>query len=611
VPQPTKSGPIASTPLLLSCQEIAKSYGSRNLFEGISFGIYSGDRIGLIGPNGSGKSTLLRMLVGQTPPDSGIIAPRKLLRLGYVPQDTTFPSGSTVRQTMAAIALHGDLTEGERLARTNSVLGRAGFPHDDAAVDTLSGGWKKRLAIAAELLREPDLLLMDEPTNHLDLEGILWLEKLLKSASFASLVVSHDRYFLETAASRVLEIDRAYPDGLFAVNGNYSEFLQKKEEFLHAQSKHQDALENKVRREIEWLRRGPKARATKSKARIDEAGRLMDELGDLSSRTAKRTTQIDFTGTDRRTKRLVEAEAIGKSLSGQPLFSGLSFVLAPGVRLGLLGPNGSGKTTLLRIVTGELEADSGEIRRAASVNIVYFDQNRERLDPDVPLRKALAPDGDSVIYRERAIHVAGWASRFLFRQEQLELPVGRLSGGEQARVLIARMMLAPADVLLLDEPTNDLDIPTLEVLEDSLLDFPGAVVLVTHDRYLLDRVSTVIVGLDGRGSAGVFADCEQWEAAVARGRVSDSKTSDDRRTKAAEAVAKPAKKLSYLESRELGQIEDRIAGAEEALRRAREEMQNPEGMSDARLVQARYDAMLVAQEEVDRLYARWDELASR
>ena len=611
MPTASKSGSATNAPPLLSCQAISKSFGSRNLFEGISFTISSGDRVGLIGPNGSGKSTLLRMLAGETPPDGGIIAPRKLLRLGYVPQDTNFPPGTTVRGTMAAVPLEADLTEGERLARINSVLGRAGFPHEDAAADKLSGGWKKRLAIAIELLRAPDLLLMDEPTNHLDLDGILWLEKLIQSAPFASLVVSHDRYFLENAASRILEIDRGYPDGLFAVNGNYSEFLVKKEEFLHAQSKHQEALENKVHREIEWLRRGPKARTSKSKARIDEAGRLMNELSDLNSRTAKRTTQIDFTGTDRRTKRLVEAESISKRLGGQPLFSDLSFVLTPGTRLGLLGPNGSGKTTLLNIVAGELEADSGEVRRAQGANILYFDQNRERIDPDIPLRKALAPESDSVIYRGRPIHVAGWASRFLFRQDQLDLAVGKLSGGEQARVLIARMMLEPADVLLLDEPTNDLDIPTLEVLEDSLLDFSGALVLVTHDRYLLDRVSTIIVGLDGRGGAGVFADCAQWEASITRGRAEEDKPATDRPRKAPDAAVKPGKKLSYLESREFEQIEIRIAKAEEALRRAREEMQNPDRMSDAAVVQARYDAMLAAQEEVDRLYARWAELESK
>jgi ABC transport system ATP-binding/permease protein len=590
--------------LLLSCQSVSKSFGSRNLFEGISFGISDGDRVGLIGPNGSGKTTLLQILALVLPPDSGIVAPRKLLRLGYVPQESDFSAGATVQQLIDNVHVETSLS--------NTVLGKAGFTRTDMNVDSVSGGWRKRLAIALELLKAPDLLLLDEPTNHLDLEGILWLEKMLEGAPFASLVVSHDRYFLENAANRMMEINRAYPEGLFSVSGNYSEFLEKKEQFLRAQARRQEALENIVRREIEWLRRGPKARTTKSKARMDSAGRLMEELEDLSARVSIRAAQIDFTATDRRSKRLIEAKAIGKGLGGRKLFRDLSFLLAPGTRLGLLGPNGSGKTTLLRIVAGELTPDAGELARAPGVKVVYFDQNREHLDPEQPLRRALAPEGDSVLYRGRPIHVAGWAARFLFRAEQLDLAVGRLSGGEQARVLIAGMMLQEADVLLLDEPTNDLDITTLEVLEDSLMDFPGAFVLVTHDRYMLDRLSTVIVGLDGSGEVGLFADCEQWE------RELRSRKLEARRREAGIGnpdsevrIPRAARKLSYLESREFEQIEGKIVEAEQKLRDAQTEMQNPERSSNAAIVQARYEAVVAAQAEVDQLYTRWAELESK
>jgi ATP-binding cassette subfamily F protein uup len=580
--------------LILSCQAIAKTYGARPLFDNLSLSISDGERIGLIGPNGSGKSTLLGILAGQIPPDGGTVSVRKLANVGYVAQQDDLPAGVTVREAM------------DSTARTDVILGKAGFTDQEAPVDSLSGGWKKRLAISRALLRNPDLLILDEPTNHLDLEGILWLERLLASAPFASLVVSHDRYFLENAANAMVEIDRVYPDGIFRVDGNYSEFLEKKEEFLHAQAKHQDALENRVRREIEWLRRGPKARTTKSKARIDNAGRLMSELGDLSQRTSQRSLRMDFTGTDRRTKRLMEAEGVAKRLGGRALFDDLSFVLAPGTRVGLLGPNGSGKTTLLRMLAGEMEPDKGTMRRADGIQIQYFDQNREQLDPTQTLRRALAPEGDTVNFRGRPVHVAGWAARFLFRGEQLELAVSRLSGGEQARVLIARMMLRPADVLLLDEPTNDLDISTLEVLEENLLDFPGALVLVTHDRYLLDRVCTAIVGLDGQGGAGLFADTGQWVREAGRPAANARESSPP-----PERERKPAKKLTFTEKREWEQIEERILEAEEALKRAQEELQNPEGISNPAVMHARHEALVAAQAESDRLYARWAELESK
>ncbi|HME07090.1 MAG TPA: ABC-F family ATP-binding cassette domain-containing protein [Bryobacteraceae bacterium] len=590
-------------PLLFSCQDIGKSFGARPLFSDIRFAVDEGDRIGLIGPNGSGKTTLLEILAGRTPPDSGVLAPRKQLRLGYVAQDPAFSETATIQQLVDAVPMEED----ERESRVRATLGRAGLHDASLGVSSLSGGWRKRLAIAIELLRGPELLLLDEPTNHLDLEGILWLESLLVAGPFASLTVSHDRYFLENTANRMMEINRAYPDGLFRVDGNYSEFLTTKEQFLQAQSKRQESLENLVRREVEWLRRGPKARSTKSKARIDAAGRLIGELADVSSRTTAKSAAIDFVETGRRTKRLIETKHIGKAMGGKPLFSDLSIVLAPGTRLGLLGPNGSGKTTLLRLLAGEIEPDNGEIQRADRVKIVYFDQKREQLDPSQSLRRALAPDSDSVIYRSQTMHVAAWAARFLFRSDQLELAVGRLSGGEQARVLLARLMLQAADVLMLDEPTNDLDIPTLEVLEDSLLEFQGAIALVTHDRYLLDRVSTTILGMDGAGNAAIYADCEQWQDDIARRR----KEPERERPAASTKPRQTPKRLTYLENREWEQIEAKIMEADDRLKHAQQELQNPDGLSDPATVQARYDSLLAAQAEVDRLYVRWAELEAK
>jgi ATP-binding cassette subfamily F protein uup len=595
--------------LLGSCTGLTKSYGSRLLFENIALGISEGERLGLIGRNGAGKSTLLRILAGQISADSGAVSFRRNTRVGYVPQEAEFPESHTVEEVIAAAIVPGPnephLDELERAARISQTLGRAGFTDFTVRTEALSGGWKRRLAIAREIAQSPDVLFLDEPTNHLDFEGIRWLEKLLSTAAFASVVVSHDRYFLDTVVNDVAELDRAYPGGLFRVEGRYSQFLEKKEEFLLGQSNRQEALANRVQREVEWLRRGAKARTGKSKARIDNAGRLMRELDDLETRTAKGVTQIDFTATDRRTKRLLSVENISKELGGRTLFRDLSFTLTPGTRLGLLGLNGTGKTTLLRILSGELDVDSGTVERAGALRIVYFDQAREQLDGAQTLRQGLGAHGDTVMFQEKPIHVAGWAKRFLFDSGQLDRPMSSLSGGEQARVLIARLMLQPADVLLLDEPTNDLDIPTLEVLEDSLIDFAGALVLVTHDRYLLDRVSTVVLGLDGRGGAQLFADYWQWEQAK-MGQADAPKPAKQ------ETRSQPVKrKLSYHEAREWEQMETRILEAEHQVEAIRAEMHSPEVVSDGPRLQACYARLQPAEESVHALYARWAELEAK
>jgi ATP-binding cassette subfamily F protein uup len=592
--------------ILESCTSLSKSFGSRMLFENISLGISDGERLGLIGPNGSGKSTLLKILSGRLEPDSGTVSMRRNIRIGYVPQEVDFADGQTAAELIAASLAAEHLDDFERSARINLTLGRAGFSDGSVRTESLSGGWKRRLAIARELAMQPDLLFLDEPTNHLDLEGILWLEKLLASSSFASVVVSHDRYFLENVVNDTAEIDRVYPEGIFRVEGNYSHFLEKKEEFLLAQSSRQESLANIVRREVEWLRRGAKARTGKSRARTDEAGRLIRELSEMESRSVKDVAQIDFTATDRRTKRLLSAEVISKELGGRTLFRDLSFTLSPGIRLGLLGLNGSGKTTLLRILAIELQPDSGRVELALNLRVVYFDQAREHLDPTQTLRQGLGAHGDFVIFRDRPIHVAGWAKRFLFDSGQLDRPIASLSGGEQARVLIARLMLQPADLLLLDEPTNDLDIPTLEVLEESLAEFTGALVLVTHDRYLLDRVSTAVLGLDGMGGAQLYADYWQWEAGQSAKPVAPQKP------QAPPTRSAPLKKkLSYLEAREWEQMEPRILEAEQSLDLIRAEMQSPEVVSDGPRLQSCYERLQAAERSVEVLYERWAELEGK
>jgi ATP-binding cassette subfamily F protein uup len=601
-------------PPIINAQDISKSFGASPLFQNICFTVSERDRIGLIGPNGSGKSTLLRILAGDVRPDTGEVAVRKRVRLSYVEQDSKFQSGETVRSIVQSAMERARVPESDRGTRFAETLGRADFEDLDAEAATLSGGWQKRLAIVEALVQVPDILLLDEPTNHLDLAGIEWLEALLAAAPFASVVVSHDRYFLENVATEMAELNRTYPDGLLRVAGSYSHFLEKKEEFLHAQSKRQEALENLVHHEIEWLRRGAKARTRKSKARIDKAGELIGELANLNARRRSGTALIDFSATDRKTKRLIELTEVSFDIEDRTLFAKLNCVITAGMKVGLVGPNGSGKTSLLRLLRGESVPTSGEIRRADWLRIVYFDQSRE-LDPEVTLRRALAPEGDSVVYQDRLVHVAAWAAKFLFAGEQLNQPVGRLSGGERARVLIAQLMLQPADVLLLDEPTNDLDIPTLDILEESLLEFRGSLVLVTHDRYMLDRVSTVVLGLDGQGNAGLFADYSQWEIWLQEMNQevkSEARTtSPDRHVMETCRPAAGKKKLSYIEAREYETIEQRVADAENILQAKREQLENPEIVSDGPRLMVAHAEMEEAQERVDTLYARWAELETK
>ncbi|MFZ0739174.1 MAG: ABC-F family ATP-binding cassette domain-containing protein [Candidatus Acidiferrales bacterium] len=602
-------------PPLISAHGLSKRYGAAPLFQNISFTVSERDRIGVIGPNGSGKSTLLEILHGHVAPDSGDVAIRKGTRLSCVLQISDFAPGETIRSVIDKAFDRAKVPASERLVRIAEILGRAGFTDLDASAAALSGGWRKRLAIAEALVQQPDILLLDEPTNHLDLAGIKWLETLLQNAPFACVVVSHDRYFLENVASEIVELNPAYEDGALRVSGNYSTFLEAKEQYLHAQRNRQDALENRVHTEIEWLRRGPKARTTKSKARIDKAHEMIGELAEMSARSRAATAKIDFSASDRKTKQLITLDALGYTIGDRQLFDDIHFVITSGMRVGLVGPNGSGKTTLLRLLKGELQSTRGAMRQADSLRIVYFDQNRA-LDPDLTLRRALAPDSDSVIYQDRVIHVAAWAARFLFTGENLNQRVGRLSGGERARILIAQLMLQPADVLLLDEPTNDLDIPTLEILEESLLEYPGALVLVTHDRYMLDRVSTVVFGLDGLGRAERFADFSQWESwqrsQQAAGKINASvETQSPTGIAGAPKSSLTKKKLSYKETREIETIEQRIANAEKELQTKHDALLDPAIMSYAPRLHAASLELDAAQKTIDDLYARWVELEQK
>ncbi len=590
--------------IFLSCQNLSKSFGARPLFENLTFGLFKGERTGLIGPNGAGKSTLLKILAGIERSDSGVLSVRRGLKVDYLAQDDRLenaPKDISVRESLALALQDLGLEDYEVDMRVEDGLEKAGFRNPEESVSKLSGGWRKRLAIITKVLREPDLLLIDEPTNHLDLEGVLWLEKILSDLRFSFLVVTHDRRFLERVTNRVIELNKRYAEGHFSSQGNYSRFLENREALLAAQAAREDSVRNIVRGEIEWLRRGPKARTTKQQARIDRAGELMGDLSELKYRNAQgRAANIDFSGSERQTQRLITASKIGKSMGGKKLFGPLDLTLGPGDKLGLLGENGSGKSTLLKLLSGEMTPDEGTLKRADQLRVVTFDQHREQLDLNLSLKKALCPNGEHVLYKGNRIHVYGWASRFLFRQEQLEFSLSRLSGGEQSRVLIARLMLKTADVLLLDEPTNDLDLQSLEVLESSMIDFPGALVLVTHDRYLLDRVSREILALDGKGNSRFFADLSQWE--------------DWRAEEKGELILREENKkpdLSAKKTKELREIEAAIHAAEAQAAKAQRALEDPSVATDAEELSKRQEIFDAAKLAVDAAFRRWEELEFR
>jgi len=599
-------------PTLIAARNLAKTYGTHTLFADLSLAIHDNERLALIGPNGAGKSTLLKILADlETPHASPLQA---------------------VAQRLAQHTGHDDL-HGTEQYRAEAVLSQLGFHETDfnRPAASLSGGWRKRLSIACALVTEPDLLMLDEPTNHLDLEGVLWLESFVKSnTQLAMVFITHDRVFLEAVATRVVEISRAYPEGAFEAKGNYSEFVRRKQDFLDAQAARQSAIATKVRRDNAWLKQGIQGRQTRNRSQVNAAADRRDALADVAARNKAptQTTAIDFQATERKTKRLLACHNLTKAMGGKPLFKGIDLELNPGTRLGLLGPNGSGKTTLLKLLTGQLEPDAGTVKPAAELRIVNFSQHREALDPKQTLRDALLGDaggGDTVDYRGKPVHVASWAKKFLFDPVIFNVSVGDLSGGEQARVLIANLMLQPADILILDEPTNDLDIPSLEVLEQALNEFPGAIVLVTHDRFMLDRLSTSLLALDGQGHAKPFPDYHAWlkdqhntpadkssprEPSDRHKQKTEQKNNKSQTSKTSSESVKTSggNKLTYKLQHELDHMEENILAAEAEVADLEARAADPDLMTDAVRYPKLCEELGVAHQRVADLYDRWAEL---
>ena len=596
--------------VLLSSVGLTKSFSIRPLFAGLSVDFQERDRVGLIGPNGAGKSTFLKLLASLEVPDDGTVTSKRGTRVGYVAQDDRFPAGQTVRDVLIAAQSKTNTEDYERETQAEKVLTQVGFSDGDQAADSLSGGWRKRLGLARELVLQPDFLLMDEPTNHLDLPGVRWLEALLRSSQFGYLVATHDRAFLRAVADDIVEISRVYPAGVFRASGGYDTFAERRDEFLAAQARQQESVANQVRKENEWLGRKAAARTRKASSRIQAAADRRDELAELQYRTAgANTAGMDFVSTGRRTKKLLTATALGKALGGKQLFSNLDIELLPGTTLGLLGPNGSGKSTLLKILSNQLKADSGTVTTADSLKIEVFEQGRSSLDQTMTLRRALSPNSDTVMFRDRPLHIVAWAKMFLFRAEQLDLELSALSGGEQARVRIAQLMLRPADLLFLDEPTNDLDIPSLEVLEDSLDEFPGAIVLVSHDRDLMDRLCTEVIGLDGKGGAANFGSVDQWLTAYQKANTDRERAATKAASPSKSADAKP-KKLSYKEQQEFDKMEGLIETAENTVVEKQAAVESAATAGHAVLTKACAD-LEAAQRKTEKLYARWQELEAK
>jgi ATP-binding cassette subfamily F protein uup len=596
--------------VLLSAQNVSKSYSHRPLFNDLCIDLRMGEKIGLIGPNGAGKTTLLKILADMEVPDSGQVSRRRGSVVGYLAQDDVFPAGSTARDVVLAGLAGFNMEEHVKETRAAIALTQVGFDDHDQRADSLSGGWRKRLALAREMAKEPDFLLMDEPTNHLDLPGVLWLETFLKRAPFGFLATTHDRAFLRNVVSEIIEVNRVFPGGIFRADGGYASFADKRELFLDAQARQRDAVANRVRRETEWLGRKAAARTTKATSRIEAAMERREELAELDYRTAEsRSAAIDFAGTGRQTRKLIAATGISKTLGGKKLFDGIDVTVMPGMKLGLLGANGSGKSTLLKILSGTLAPDSGSVVRADQLRVEVFEQGRSSLDPTMTLRKSLAPNTDTVMFRDQPLHVAAWAQRFLFQKEQLDVEISALSGGEQARVRLAQLMLRPADVYLLDEPTNDLDIPALEVLEESLDEFPGALVIVSHDRDLMDRLCTEVIGLDGRGHAAPYGSVSQWLKAMENAEAEAKAPSAKGVKPVASPAAKP-KKLSWKEQQELDGIEAAIQSAELTVAVRQNEVEKASTAGHTALTEA-CRTLEEAEARVAKLYARWEELEAK
>ena len=636
---------------ILNVRGLSKGYGGRAIFDGVSFAIDAGEKVGFIGVNGSGKSTLFRIVAGLEDADAGDIAVRRGARVRYLAQEPDFAAGQTILDAVAegrpelgaafaayehtSVQLASPHADHERLVarqaehaaaierlggwdwthRAESLLTRLGVSGWERAVDGLSGGEAKRVAVARALLAEPELLLLDEPTNHLDADTVLFLEEYLIDYAGAVMLVTHDRYFLDRVVDRMLEVSAGE---LTSYPGGYTEYLVAQAERAQWQATVDAKRRRLIEQELEWARRSPPARTGKSRARVQRAQTLAAESRAFRNRQAGALT-LHAPESARLGRTVLNLHGITKQYDGRVLIGGFDAVLRAGERIGIIGPNGAGKTTLVRVILGEEPPDAGRVELGTNTRVAYFDQQRAQLDPGLSVYEA-AGGTDWVEVAGRRIHLRSYLEDFLFPTERQQQQVSSLSGGERNRLMLAKLFMQPSNLLILDEPTNDLDLVTLQVLEAALLEYPGCVLMVTHDRFFLDKIATGLFVFEGdgvvhrhEGGFELYRRLREERAAdaAAADRAGRDRTPAPGRAGTAARTPRQVKRLSWSEQRELESLEIRIPEQEQLRDALAARLAEPELYRDATALGEVTAAFHAARDAVDALYARWAELEER
>jgi ATP-binding cassette subfamily F protein uup len=595
---------------LISLQEVSLGFGGPLLLEDVNLQIETGEWVGLLGRNGMGKSTLLKLVSGDILPHSGTVSRQQNTRIAYLPQEV--PQGLSgrvidiVESGLEVVNLNklDDEHRWQRQHQVEKIISRMALD-PDASFDVLSAGMKRRVFLARGLVREPDLLLLDEPTNHLDIAAIDWLEDFLKRWGGTLLFVTHDRVFLQRLTTRIVELDRGH---LYDWDCDYSTFVARKEAMLSAEQTENALFDKKLAQEEQWIRKGIEARRTRNEGRVRALKKLREMRTERREQVGKVRMQI---GTENRSGRLViEAENVNYSVGGKQIVRDFSTTIQRGDKIGIIGPNGSGKTTLLRILMGELKPDSGELRHGTNVEMSYFDQLRAQLDESKSILDNVGQGRDTITINGRARNLMGYLEDFLFTRDRVKAPISALSGGERNRLLLARLFAQPANLLILDEPTNDLDIETLEVLEDLLLDYDGTLLLVSHDRAFLNNLVTSTLILSGDGEVKEYVGgYDDWQKQIEPATA--SKTSKSAVINTADSKKPEKRKLSYNDKRELEELPKRIEILEREQHQLTVQMEAPAfyQQEGEKITQA-VNRLEEIQKELSQAYQRWGELDS-